>query len=412
MELEQFIEQNIKAFLDKRQQVSAKHSLKGVGNPNKGDSKTVVTQTITESGQEHLTPEEVAIYTPSRQYADELDSAIHSEEFEKAKQILLDLKEEHDKYPRDAPEWTVTKELFKELYQRFKDSFRHDIPSDFIDIPFPEVPSLDEQLVGASDSQGASAREDSVIEESLSHESAQEVIQEQINASTKGSTRGSAGVSVKEKDSIQQHLKKSESKSESKESKLQILEPAEENQALSRIEHLQLLITEKKYDEAISIYTSIRKVLLSKSLSKEQERRLVIRAHTIYQRLKNELRENEVGAGMDSKERGERDRDEMRNLLKRYEYHLRAANTALSAEEFDEALIQYHILRDLHKKLPAEKRDESHEVLKRLYHALKDTLKVTGKKDRVESSKIPSNSDHRRQPTILERAEQRLNGTP
>ncbi len=106
MELEQFIEQDIIAFLDEKlhtQEVPIKNE----------PPKTIA-------------PEEAGLYEPTRDYEGELEAAIRDINRAKAQQLLTDLKKEHDGYPPDAPERLERQHLLERLYRRFQQAFGHE----------------------------------------------------------------------------------------------------------------------------------------------------------------------------------------------------------------------------------------------------------------------------------------------
>jgi hypothetical protein len=108
MELEQFIEEDMRSFLDQRQ---AEAYSAGTPAPTRQD--------------DILEPEEV-IYAPARDFAKELDAALAEHDLAKARRILFSLKESYDRYPPDAPERAEQRELLQSLYIRFQGALRTD----------------------------------------------------------------------------------------------------------------------------------------------------------------------------------------------------------------------------------------------------------------------------------------------
>jgi|GEM_PF-5117833 len=102
MELERFIEEEIRSFLD-------------TYHPS-------APQPVA------LAPEDQLLYQPSRDYAKELDAAIAANDALRAKRILFDVKAAFDSQKPDAPERTELKKLFEALYLRFKQFFHKDDP--------------------------------------------------------------------------------------------------------------------------------------------------------------------------------------------------------------------------------------------------------------------------------------------
>jgi hypothetical protein len=108
MELEQFIEEDVRSFLDRRQ---AEAFSGGAPAPTRQDDV--------------LEPEEI-LYAPGRDYVTEMDAALAEHDPAKARRILFSLKESYDQYPPDAPERAEQQRLLQSLYNRFQQALRTD----------------------------------------------------------------------------------------------------------------------------------------------------------------------------------------------------------------------------------------------------------------------------------------------
>jgi len=139
MELEQYIEQDIQAFLDIHQEM-ATHRPKA----------------MTERKTTTLMPEEMGLYTPNMDYMRDFDDAIKSSNILRARKVLLDLKEEYDRYPLDAPERPQLKLLFEKLYERFQLEAQH------LGSPIKVTVELSEKTGRSSPSASQSAARSSV----------------------------------------------------------------------------------------------------------------------------------------------------------------------------------------------------------------------------------------------------------
>jgi len=104
MELEQFIEQDIITFLDEK--------LHSTDSAVKQKSVAPI-----------IAPEDVGLYSPTRDYQAELAEAIRDVNRARAQRILSDLKQEYDSFPPDAPERLERQRLLERLYRRFQEAF-------------------------------------------------------------------------------------------------------------------------------------------------------------------------------------------------------------------------------------------------------------------------------------------------
>ncbi|MBR9692570.1 hypothetical protein GOV07_01420 [Candidatus Woesearchaeota archaeon] len=105
MEIEQFIEEDIRKFLDEELKEKTSES------PTPSTTSGV------------LAPEEVGLYGPSRDYGKDLDDAIKDANRAKAQQILDDLKGSIISFPEGSPEQVERKRLVEKLYHRFQQGF-------------------------------------------------------------------------------------------------------------------------------------------------------------------------------------------------------------------------------------------------------------------------------------------------
>ncbi len=106
MELEQFVEEDIKAFLE--------HHLH-----NKTEKASAP------ASPEAIAQEEVGLYSPSKDFERELENAVREGDMDKAQHLLHELKESLDAYPADAPERNSRQHLLEKLYKRFQEAFGH-----------------------------------------------------------------------------------------------------------------------------------------------------------------------------------------------------------------------------------------------------------------------------------------------
>ena len=107
MDMEQFIEEDIRAFLESR-----KATTPAAHEPPRQDGV--------------LAPEELSLYASSRDYAKDLDEALAQKDIAKAKRVLLSLKESYNQYPTDAPEREEQQQLLEALYEHFQTTIAAD----------------------------------------------------------------------------------------------------------------------------------------------------------------------------------------------------------------------------------------------------------------------------------------------
>lgn len=102
MELEHFVREDIKTFLDQRR------------------SEIQPAKTSQKVNDGVVSPEDLPLYAPSRDYSKELHEALHAKDMDQARKILEQLKEDMETYRQDSPEWAERKRLLEGLYHQFQ----------------------------------------------------------------------------------------------------------------------------------------------------------------------------------------------------------------------------------------------------------------------------------------------------
>ena len=110
MELALFVEEDMRNFLD------------GVLSERNARVSPSAHQEAHQKGI--LSPEELALYSPSRDYAKELDVALHDRDYSRAERIIRDLKESFDNAPPGSPEKGEVKRLLELLYAKFREALQ------------------------------------------------------------------------------------------------------------------------------------------------------------------------------------------------------------------------------------------------------------------------------------------------
>ncbi len=109
MELEKFIAEDIVTFLDRKLHERA----------SERDKPATAPQAV-------VAPEEVGLYSPTKDFEREMAEAIQDANRAKGLKLLDELKQQHDSFPADAPERLERKRLMEQLYRRFQEAFGHE----------------------------------------------------------------------------------------------------------------------------------------------------------------------------------------------------------------------------------------------------------------------------------------------
>lgn len=351
MEMEQFVEQDISAFLDKRVQ----------------EHRPMVPETKSPHREGVLTPEELNVYAPGRDYLSELEELLKKRDYDRGQQLILGYKEHINEYPEESPERLEGNRLLESLYKKYQEALHNN-------------PSAQEALLNQS------------LGSLAPPEPASEEVPEA--SGTKVSPTEPAVNPVLDAPSP---ISPTESHTEQK---MPLGLTEDEERALSAdIDEIEHLMKQEKFTEAIQAYRETKDRLDPDQLTPAQRERYLERLKKLYGGLHTHLSQVpktkeavvEVHVHTKTKEDREKERHQ-KAVARRFRHHLSAARSASDAGDVAEAMLQYHTLHALFKELPEEGEEVAYKVLAELH-------------TKISAQQVGKN-------TTLEHEERRLSGKP
>jgi|GEM_PF-2611602 len=366
MEIEQFIEEDIRRYLDARQAEFAQEP--GVEPPLPKDGV--------------LAAEDLGLYAPAKDYSADLDAALHEHDLSKAKRILQELKERFDSFPEDAPEKGELKRVFDQLYRTFQEAVAKDKES--------QEAFLEEELRELPPPKPSPAK-------------------------TPAPERASLPVTSSEPAPPKSSRTASPPPAQSAPRPPQRLTEDEERALEADIMQAETLLDEHAYTAAIKAYRKLRRNVFLEHMDPEQRARYLPRIKGLYARIGELLvRKAEQPPAPARPSQGQpspvlptlpspsvrvapRPEPAARHRLT---LHLRSAEEAADADDIAEAMEQYHKARMLYDELPPD--EGSKRRLQELYGRI-----ARGRR----ASPATGGRQSARSKELIEREERRLTGT-
>lgn len=369
MELDQFVEEDIRTFLD-QYLLESKGSTTSKGPERDG--------TVTE--------DEVELYMPMEDYPKELAAAIDDHDRSRATHVLEQLKRDMGRYPPDSQEWIERKKLFEPLYDQFKRAFSTMTPDEL---------TLTEELrsMGAVPTKPERAeRTDTRAASAPPKAKPDQPPAEPKPAPPERETKGTG-------------------REEADGQRPQGLTEEQERALVADVAEVETLAKEARYAAAMRAYQEVKRRLSPEQMTPEQRERIMRRMRLLHDRLVQRVHAPDRKGG-----------HEKGDLRRRFMEHRQATEDATRTGNLVEAIYNYHAMLLLHAGLPDEERHEAKHLLPELYRQIRARLGAERKpegKDPEAKGQGKASADGPRQAArstakqaTLEGEERRLQGSP
>jgi len=325
MELEKFIAEDMIAFLDRKLHERA----------TKQDKPKAVQKAV-------VAPEEVGLYSPTKDFEKEMAKAIQDANRAKAQKLLDELKQQHDSFPADAPERLERKRLMEQLYRRFQEAFGHETQGKPSSETKSTAPKPLESLKAPPPSSSGPA-----------------ATQERFPAHTKAPTQNKPEASIQTKQAPIQA--KSRESTQAPPTPQQAPEPVipaglsdEEEAALhADLEQIVALIEEESYPAAMRQYHALKERLSEEDMTPNQRETIVSRLRALYTEIAKPLAAKVGGSDEEVK----------------FREHAHAAEARAAAGNLPEAMREFNAAKALCDALADPEKGK--ETLKGLYERIR-----------------------------------------